>query len=50
MIAQVLVYTVLLLALGAMVYVVGMPWLTPKPQRYERKLRQKRIRDKKAGR
>lgn len=45
MIAQVLVYTVLLLALGAMVYVVGMPWLTPKPHKVERKTRQKRFRD-----
>ena len=27
-----IVYTFLLIAMGAMVYVVGTPWLTPKPR------------------
>lgn len=33
MISYALVYTSLVIALGAMVYVVGMPWWTPKPDR-----------------
>jgi hypothetical protein len=32
MIAHVLVYTFLAIALGAMLYVVGMPWKSPKPR------------------
>jgi hypothetical protein len=32
-----LVYTFLAIAMGAMVYVVGTPWLTPKPRKIGRK-------------
>ena len=34
MITHVLVYAFLAIALGAMLYVVGMPWLTPKPRKF----------------
>ena len=37
MITHVLVYALLAIALGAMLYVVGMPWLTPKPRKIGRK-------------
>jgi len=33
MISYALVYTFLAIAMGAMVYVVGTPWWTPKPRR-----------------
>ena len=32
MISHFIVYTFLFIAMGAMVYVVGTPWLTPKPR------------------
>jgi len=38
--AYVLVYAILAIVMGAMVYVVGTPWLTPKP----RKIGQRRSR------
>ena len=37
MTAHILVLTILAIALGAMVYVVGMPWLTPKHRRVSRR-------------
>jgi len=37
MISYTLVYALLAIAIGAMVYVVGTPWLTPKPRRIDRK-------------
>ncbi len=33
-----IVYAFLFIALGAMVYVVGTPWLTPKPRNKENML------------
>ncbi len=37
MISYALVYTFLAIAMGAMIYVVGTPWLTPKPRKIGRK-------------
>ncbi len=41
--AHVVVYTLLAIVMGALVYVVGTPWLTPKPRRIGRKRSQKNI-------
>ena len=38
MTAYYFVYAILFIALGAMVYVVGTPWLTPKPRNKENML------------
>lgn len=35
--AYVLVYAILAIVMGAMVYVVGTPWLTPKPRKIGRR-------------
>jgi len=43
MIAYVLVYAFLAIMMGAMVYVVGTPWLTPKPRKIGRRRSQKDI-------
>ena len=32
-----LVYTFLAIAIGAMIFVIGTPWLTPKPRKIDRK-------------
>ena len=37
MISYALVYAFLAIAMGAMVYIVGTPWLTPKPRKIGRK-------------
>ncbi len=41
--AYVLVYAILAIVMGAMVYVVGTPWLTPKPRKIGRRRSQKDI-------
>lgn len=44
MTAHILVYIFLAIALAAMVYVVGTPWLTPKPRKVNRRRAHKHIR------
>ena len=41
--AYVLVYAILAIVMGAMVYVVGTPWLTPKPRKIGRRRSRKGI-------
>ena len=39
---HILVLTILAIALGAMVYVIGMPWLTPKHRQLSRRTAHRR--------
>lgn len=47
MISYALVYTFLVIATGAMVYVVGTPWWTPKPRRIRLKKSKEGAREEK---
>jgi len=43
MIGHILVYAFLAIVLGAMVFVIGIPWLTPKPRHIDRTRSQEEI-------